>query len=99
MLVLGTVNASVRVNIDARTLLRCFEDAQALAENRYYLSTFFTECSLQAIARYMMFHELPADVVLSTYRRMRDLTGDEKRAVEVWLGEMAHAASLGARVP
>ncbi len=94
-LVLGTVNASLPREADAKTLVAIIRGEMEARPWRAHLIALFTEVSLTVLDQFFRQHRIPAGQALACYRRWVCPT-DPKPAVEVWLDERRHLENIAA---
>jgi hypothetical protein len=90
-LVVGTVNAPYRREIDAETL------AALLASGEpggwlVHLATLFTDVRPELVIRFAAGRGIPASQVAAVYERIKDLTGERNLALEDAFSRLARAA-------
>jgi hypothetical protein len=89
-LVLATVNAPYKRDIDAATLRACLAGVKA-DEWQVHLATFFTDVSTAAIFVFADAHGISKDKLAEAYRAMKARTGESNPRLEAELGQLAAA--------
>lgn len=91
LLVLNSVNASLRNRVDALTLASCLTEGpeDAWAE---HVRAFFEEVPREAQYRFLLAHRLDARRVLETYHRLFSRQERSHGDLDGWLSELAGAA-------
>jgi hypothetical protein len=91
-LVLTTVNASWRRDIDAAELVSCLRGEPGRDAWLEHVRTFFEDVPREAIFRFMFTHGIPAERLLATYRDTFDPDERQDDGIGAWLAELADAA-------
>lgn len=91
LLVLNTVNASLRRPIDAARLAGCLGQREPIEPWLPHLAAFATEVPREAVLAFLMRHRLDAIVVRDTLREVARRTSYRNEPLEQWLAEMAAA--------
>jgi len=83
-LVLGTVNAPFRREIDATSLARCIASGEA-GDWIVHVATFLTEVRTDLILSFTAAHGITDDVLAATYFDLKERTGERNLDLEARL--------------
>jgi hypothetical protein len=90
-LVLGTTNAPYRRLIRSKELVEALRSGES-GQWTVHVATFFTDVRPQLVLRFAELHRIPTWRLASTYREMRDATGEANPALERLLEQLAPTA-------
>jgi len=90
-LVLGTVNAPYRREINARDLSRCLR-REELSEWLVHIATFFTDVDPSLVLQFAELHDIPVTDLRRVYSDVKRKTGERSPRLEATFDAMANAA-------
>jgi hypothetical protein len=90
-LVLTTVNAPYKRNIDSAALQACLADAR-IDDWQVHVANFFTDVSTSAMLGFATAHGISRRQLAETYRAIKARTGERNPSLEAELAELAPAA-------
>jgi hypothetical protein len=91
-LVLNTVNAPWRRQIDALALTACLEGARPMGRWSEHVRTFFEDVPREAMFRFFVAHRISPRAVLCSYRNLVSPSKHAHGDLEDWLAELAEIA-------
>jgi hypothetical protein len=90
-LVLGTVNASWKTALSAKSLAEMLSHVQ-IEGSLPHIATFFTEVKPHLILDFAKEHHIPKKALFKSYQKVKSLTGEANGQFEVAFAKLGTAA-------